>query len=91
MTRSVRRRVRRSRPEQRELVGRFESSGLGAKEFCRQAGVAFSSLQRWRRRADSTHGAGFVEIVAPAQSVAPAPSWSVEVMLPNGACLRFRE
>ena len=90
MSRGRGRQVRRSGKEQRDLVARFESSGLGARQFCLREGVSPSSLQRWRRLASSTRPAGFVELL-PARSSAVPAIWAVEIVLPNGACFRFRE
>jgi hypothetical protein len=45
---SVRR--RRSRHEVEQLVAEFESSGLSRTEFCRERGLALSTLGRYRRR-----------------------------------------
>lgn len=91
MSRSTGRRVRRSKKEQRELVERFEASGLVARQFCRREGVALSSLQRWRRRTAQAGPAGFVELVPAARPNTAPASWSVEVVFPNGTSLRFRE
>jgi hypothetical protein len=32
------------------LVGEYEASGLGREEFCREHGLAFSTLARYRKR-----------------------------------------
>ena len=83
-------RVRRSEKQWIEILKRFESSGLGSKEFCRREGVSPSSFQRWRSRLGSVDAAEFVELV-PAQPVITASSeWSLEIALPNGVQLRFR-
>src|SRR5271157_765105 len=34
----------------REILTRFEASGLGTTAFCKREGVCFGSLQRWRER-----------------------------------------
>ena len=87
-------RVRRSRRAQQEIIERFEASGLAQGEFCRREGIALSSLQRWRKRSRQAVRSDFVEL-RPAVMTATAPEaaarWTVEVMLPNGACIRFRE
>ena len=81
---------RRSKAEWTEILRRFESSRLSSQEFCRRERLALSSFQRWRRRLGRVSEAEFVELV-PTSTVAPPPtSWSVEVALPNGVCLRFR-
>ena len=41
---------RRSRQEVEQVVAEFESSGLSRIEFCRQRGLALSTLGRYRRR-----------------------------------------
>jgi hypothetical protein len=84
-------RRRRTEAQWSEILGRFESSGLDAIEFCRREGLALSSLQRWRRRQDSATAAEFVELVPTTTPATPSPSaWSFDVGLPNGVCLRFR-
>jgi hypothetical protein len=43
----------RSRAEAEQLLVEFEASGMGRVEFCRQHGLALSTLaryQRWRRQ-----------------------------------------
>ena len=84
------RRVRRGEKEWYKIVRRFESSGLAGAVFCQREGLALSSLQRWRQRLSSRGSGPFVEIVPPTVA-APAPSsaWSCELMLPNGASIRF--
>src|ERR1039458_7731761 len=41
---------RRSRAEVEQLVAEFESSGLSRVEFCRERGLALSTLGRYRKR-----------------------------------------
>jgi hypothetical protein len=41
---------RRSRLEVERLVAEYESSGLSRMEFCRERGLALSTLGRYRRR-----------------------------------------
>ena len=43
-------RRRRSRQEVEEVVAEYESSGLSRIEFCRERGVALSTLGRYRSR-----------------------------------------
>jgi transposase-like protein len=83
-------RVRRSEKQWIEILKRFESSGLGSKEFCRREDVSPSSFQRWRRRLGPVSTAEFVELVPASTPSTPLPSWSLDVALPNGVCLRFR-
>jgi hypothetical protein len=83
-------RVRRSEKQWIEILKRFESSGLGSREFCRREGVPPSSFQRWRGRLGSVSTAEFVELVPASSPSTVVPSWSLDVALPNGVCLRFR-
>src|SRR5450631_1302983 len=41
---------RRSREEVEQVVAEYESSGLSRIEFCRQRGLALSTLGRYRKR-----------------------------------------
>jgi transposase-like protein len=43
-------RRRRSRHEVEQLVAEYESSGLNRSEFCREHGLALSTLGRYRKR-----------------------------------------
>lgn len=83
-------RVRRSEKQWIAIMKRFEASGLGSKEFCRREGVSPSSFQRWRRRLGSIPAGEFVELVPDSSSTMAMPTWSLDVALPNGVCLRFR-
>jgi len=88
--------LRRSREEWRALLERFEHSGQGREEFCREQGLTRSSFDRWRRalgRAASGRGAVndsalFVELTP--QASASAGGWDVELALGNGMVLRLR-
>ena len=90
MCKSNTRRVRRSEKQWAEILRRFESSELESREFCRREGLAPSSFQRWRRRLGSVSTAEFVELVPTSTPIAPAASWSLDLALPNGVCLRLR-
>ena len=83
-------RVRRDGKQWSEILRRFESSGLDRSEFCRREDVAVSSFQRWRHRLGSVAAAEFVELVPTSSPSVPSSSWSLEVSLPNGVCLRFQ-
>lgn len=82
---------RRSVTEKRQLLARYERSGLSQKAFCQRHGVALSTLQCWRRRArdtDQEPTPSFVEIpqvtgIARALSVEAA----VFIELPGGVRL----
>ncbi len=82
--------VRRSEQQWIEILRRFEASGQGSREFCHSNGLPLSSLQRWHRRMRLGPAAKFVELVPPAAGPVAATSWSLEVLLPGGASLRFQ-
>ena len=42
-------RRRRSRAQAEQLVAEYEASGIGQEEFCRQHGLALSTLARYRK------------------------------------------
>lgn len=90
MPRSRSRRKRRSEAEWTEVFRRFESSGLSSREFCRRQDLALSSFQRWRSRLGRVAAAEFVELVPTSTVSTPPATWSLDVALPNGVCLRFR-
>lgn len=83
-------RVRRTEKQWIEILHRFGSSGLGARQFCRRDHLTLSSLKRWQRRLGRVRSAKFVEIVPAPSTDAASASWSLEVALPNGASLQFR-
>jgi hypothetical protein len=79
--------TRRSEAEWRELISRFEKSGLSEKEFCRREEISHLSLVRWRRKLmTSAASRSFVPVTA--ESPPPSP-WSLVVTLPTGCQLRF--
>ena len=49
-------RRRRSRAEVEQLVTEYEASGLGRVEFCREHGLALSTLARYRKRRQQEQG-----------------------------------
>lgn len=75
---------RRSEQEKRELVSRWEASGLGKAAFGRLHGVSPNSLTRWRE-ALRVRAFVEVEVATPVASefVVQVPS-GVEVRVPNG-------
>jgi hypothetical protein len=83
-------RVRRDESEWRELIGAWKQSGQSARSFCHARGVQVASFQRWRQRLSEAYPKqDFLPVVTePTDTV--APSWSLEVKLPNGVSLRFQ-
>jgi hypothetical protein len=79
--------IRRTPAEWRTILGRFEGSGLGRKEFCRREKIHPTSFQRWQRRLAASAQDAFVEVAAPLESV---PVWAVEIELADGTILRLR-
>ena len=90
MPKSRSNRTRRTRSQWTEILGRFGSSRLDSREFCRREGLALSSFQRWQRQLGSVAAAEFVELVPTSSPSVPLSSWSLDVSLPNGVCLRFQ-
>ena len=84
-------RIIRSEEEKAALIARFEQSGLRAREFCREQGIAYQSFLAWRRKGREGTGprmdgpAGFIELaLSPVASEALA-----ELDLGGGAVVRF--
>lgn len=84
-------RTMRSDEEKAALIARFEQSGLKAREFCREQGIAYQSFLAWRRkgregtRSRMSAPAGFLELALP--PAAPGPV--AELDLGGGAVVRF--
>ena len=55
---------RRSRQEVEQVVAEFESSGLSRIEFCRQRGLALSTLGRYRKRQERQAPTGSSALLA---------------------------
>ena len=85
-------RRRRTRQEVRQLVSAFQASGLGARAFCQQHGLALSTLRRnlqRQREAHSQSEAGVrlvaVKVKATPEPAAPAAARAaLEVRLAGG-------
>lgn len=80
-------RVRRTASEWREIFSQHKKSGLSARDFCRKEEIHLSSFQRWQTKLKTSGPSSEFAVVTPA-SAAP-PSWSLEVSLPDGSCLRL--
>ncbi len=81
-------RKRRNQSEWTEILRRFESASVTVRDFCRREDLSLSSFQRWQSRLGSVGPAEFVELV-PTETASSA-DWSLDIVLPNGAQLRFR-
>jgi len=91
MGRGIVRRVRRTEEQWREVLRRFEASGLSTRAFCQREGISASSLQRWRSRGDRALAPRFVELAPPrATSAVSSTAWALELELPDGVRLRLR-
>src|SRR5450759_1562903 len=82
-------RRRRSRAEIERLVAEFEASGLSRSEFCRERGLALSTLGRYRRgrdRRESTSASPLlaVELSGRMQAYNAAEGRALEVVLRSG-------
>jgi hypothetical protein len=67
---------RRSRHEVEQLVAEFDASGLSRIEFCRERGLALSTLGRYRRRLDRRGIADANPLLAVELSTRPRESGS---------------
>src|SRR5450755_4080706 len=82
-------RRRRSGHEVEQLVAEFESSGLNRSEFCRERGLALSTLARYRRRREQQAPAGSntllaVEVSGRATGPVASTGGSLTVVLRGG-------
>ena len=82
-------RRRRSRAEIERLVAEFEASGLSRSEFCRERGLALSTLGRYRRgrdRRESTSASPLlaVELSGRMQASTAAAGSALAVVLLSG-------
>lgn len=78
-------RVRRGESGWRELVKRWEGSGLSHKEFCEQEGASLTCFRNWQRRFSAGPGVGgFIELKRKSES------WDMELDLGYGVVLRLR-
>lgn len=71
---------------QRRLA-RQRMSRLSVAEFCRHEGVSVQSFYYWKRRLGPVSAAGQQTAFVPVR-IAPAPSSSLEIELPNQAVVR---
>jgi hypothetical protein len=75
----------------REVLARFDASGLSAAAFCRENAIAESSFFSWRRRlAPRPATPAFVEAKVAAIPVAAPPAGAIEIRLRGGRRIRLR-
>ncbi|MBR9871472.1 MAG: hypothetical protein GYB26_10060 [Gammaproteobacteria bacterium] len=98
--RKRRRRVDRTQEQWKAMLNVYDNSGLTKAEFCKQQGIATSSLQRWLKffRDQSQPSSPFIDITESLSSATPGQTpatddtrpWQVELELGNGVTLRVR-
>jgi hypothetical protein len=80
-------RRRRSRQEVEQVVAEYESSGLSRLEFCRERGLALSTLGRYRSRKGRQAAVGSNALLAvelSGRAPAPASGSALAVVLWSG-------
>jgi hypothetical protein len=84
-------RVRKSEEEWRALISQWKMSGQSLRDFCGEQELQLSSFLRWRQRlARSSAAEDFVPVTRAVAPTVTSPSWSLELVLPNGFTLRFQ-
>jgi hypothetical protein len=84
-------RQRRNRAEADAVAAEYEASGLSREEFCRQQGMAVSTLARYQRRRRQDPGGGSrgdrwvtVEVTGPRKAVRSEASSGLVVVAAGG-------
>jgi hypothetical protein len=84
-------RVRRTESEWREIVSRYERSGMSELVFCKKAKVSRHVFRQWKRRlAERDAPADFVQWVVPEVLEGSVPGTQFELSLPGGVVLRWK-
>jgi len=91
-------RINRSRRQWQSLLDDFHRSGLTKVAFCKQHGVAASSLNRWQRILGQPDSGDFIDVTEPLSRTSSVPSpgspgdsgWEVELALGTDIVLRIR-
>lgn len=91
-------RIRRTRAEWRDLLARYERSGLSQQSFCDEHGLALSTFCKWRRELGAVAGTAepvFAEVevehrMQPREQIEPQSNWDIELTLGPGMVLRIR-
>ena len=94
-------RKHRTESELRELILRYEASGLTQSIFCKQEGIGLSSLHKWLKKYGGSKPRGepkpkeavsFVEFLGAPDSEAKGGSpYQIELELPHGITLRLSQ
>ncbi len=85
--------IRRRAEQWKDILERYESSGLSIKAFCGAESISTASYYRWRhllgkagKRAPAIEGTSFIEL-GPLEG---RPAWDIELELGGGLVLRLR-
>jgi len=78
----------RKRDRWRELLRRWQASGLSQAAFCRRRGVPVQKFLWWKRRLSSEGAASGASFV-PVQVMAGSSAGELELTLHGGRLLRF--
>ena len=70
-----------------QVVSKYQSSGLGQKEFSSQEGISKSALYSWLKQSDSREAEKFVE--APVSCGHQSYAARIELELPPSVVLRI--
>ena len=87
--------IRRSEAEWREILERYERSGLSAVAFCRRAKLSTNTFAKWKRvlSGGDSKESGFVELTprpSPTLDHAARAEAEFELSLPGGVMLRWK-
>ena len=92
MSRSKKRRQRRTQEEWQRLIKEFDRGDLSQETFCDQHKLGYSTFKKWKRRFSASSPAAdcepLIELIAPP---ALSQSWDVELELGSGMTLRIRQ
>lgn len=92
-------RKRRSASEWQQVLDACDASSLSQAAFCRQQGLALSTLQYWKRRLRDEQAApasaavidlGVLRSSSDDAPAATPPGWSLELLLGHWLSLRLR-
>jgi transposase-like protein len=79
--------------ERRQMAELFAKSGMTQRDFAAEHGLRLSTLTRWLRDTEATHGksaepADRVSVQFHSLAFPAAAGWTAEVRLSNGATVR---